>query len=90
MLGPLFFILYVNDVQFAVQNSEIQLYADDTVIHLANENLSKAANDLQGAINQFTQWCQENKLSLNTSKTKQMSFGTRSKVKRAKNVQLTA
>ena len=33
VLGPLFFILYVNDLQDAVPNANVQLYADDTVIY---------------------------------------------------------
>ena len=31
VLGPLFFILYINDVQMALRGSNLQLYADDTV-----------------------------------------------------------
>ena len=88
VLGPLFFILYVNDMQAAVNKSDIQLYADDTVIHSSDSNSAKAASDLQTAMNQFTRWCHENKLSLNASKTKQMVFGTRSMVKKAKNIRL--
>ena len=72
VLGPLFFILYVNDVQTAIQGSNVQLYADDTVIHGSSEDLGVAAQELQRALDQFTGWCHENKLSLNISKTKQM------------------
>ena len=38
VVGPLFFILYVNDIQFAVRGSKTQLYADDTVIYVSGEN----------------------------------------------------
>ena len=83
VLGPLFFILYVNDVQSAVKVSKLQLYADDTVIYAAGENADDAACKLQPSLNQFSKWCQANKLSLNTTKTKLMVFGTRHKVKKA-------
>ena len=86
VLGPLFFILYMNDLQFAVKNAQIQLYADDTVIHVAGESSEEAAQQMQPALNSFSKWCSANKLSLNTSKTKMMVFGTRQKVKKAKGV----
>ena len=34
VLGPLFFILYINDMQSAIKNASVQLYADDTVLHI--------------------------------------------------------
>ena len=84
VVGPLFFILYVNDMQFAVTNANTQLYADDTVIYAAGENGETAVRKLQPALNHFSSWCQANKLTLNASKTKLMLFGTRHKVKKAK------
>ena len=38
VLGPLFFILYVNDVQHAVKGAHLQLYADDTVDPECNQD----------------------------------------------------
>ena len=89
VLGPLFFILYVNDVQKAVNGADIQLYADDTVIHAAGTSHELAVVKLQPALNCFANWCQANKLSLNAVKTKLMVFGTRHKIKKAKNVLVT-
>ena len=66
----------------------VQLYADDTVIYVAGENSDEAAAKLQPSLNSFSKWCSANKLSLNTNKTKMMVFGTRNKVKKAKNVVL--
>ena len=86
VIGPLFFILYVNDIQFAVTGADVQLYADDTVIYAAGESGSLAARKLQPALNQFSSWCQANKITLNASKTKLMRFGTRHKVKKAKEI----
>ena len=88
MLGPLFFILYINDAQAAIKRAGIQLYADDTVLYAADQNIRTATDNLQKALDQFTDWCGENKLTLNANKTKQMVFGTRNMVKKAKNVQL--
>ena len=89
VLGPLFFILYVNDVQEAVTGADLQLYADDTVIHAAGTGHDLAVAKLQPALNRFAFWCKGNKLLLNAVKTKLMVFGTRHKIKKAKDVMVT-
>ena len=86
VIGPLFFILYVNDIQFAVRGSNTQLYADDTVIYVTGADKNVAAHKLQPALNQFSMWCKANKLTLNVAKTKLAVFGTRFKVKKARDV----
>ena len=89
VLGPLFFILYVNDMQHAVQGANIQLYADDTVIFASDRDPENAVRKLEPNLNKFAQWCSSNKLSLNVKKTKLMTFGTRNKVKKAKEVKVS-
>ena len=84
VIGPLFFILYVNDIQLAVTGANTQLYADDTVVYAAGESAEIAKRKLQPAMNQFSAWCKSNKLTLNASKTKLMLFGTRYKVRKAR------
>ena len=69
VLRPLFFILYVNDVQNAVNGAHIQLYADDTVLVAQGNNSEDGVERLQPALNQYLSWCRAKKLSLNTSKT---------------------
>ena len=89
VLGPLFFILYVNDLQHAVMDSQIQLYADDTVIFTSGDTPEEAERKLQPSLDLFSHWCHVNKLSINTGKTKLMVFGTRHKVKKARMVRLS-
>ena len=80
ILGPLLFLIYVNDLPLSVNCKSI-MYADDTcLIHpikinsndiLANlETQTTINNDLQNLYN----WLSVNKLSLNVSKTKFMLF----------------
>ena len=89
ILGPLFFILYVNDVKQYINDVNIGLYADDTVLYSKNANWLQAQEDLQRMINCFVDWTEKNELTINSQKTKFMVFGSRSKVKRAKNATLT-
>ena len=86
VLGPLFFILYINDVQAAVRGTNIQLYADDTVILESGHGADEIVRRLQPSLNKYSKWCHTNKLSLNASKTKLMVFGTRQRIKRCKDV----
>ena len=77
MLDPLFFILYINDVQAAINESNIQLTE-------SGKSANEIAAKLQPALSKFSKWCHANKLSLNASKTKLMAFGMRQKVKKSK------
>ena len=53
VLGPLFFILYVNDIQSALQGIKVQMYADDTVIFTSGSNLNVLVNHLQSNLYKF-------------------------------------
>ena len=73
ILGPLLFILYINDISNLFINSidtTLILYADDTSITINNANNSKINDNLKILSN----WFINNKLQLNISKTKVMYF----------------
>ena len=88
VLGPLFFIMYVNDVQFALGKIGIRLYADDTVIFMTGNNRDVVQRDVQYNLNRFMNWCGSNKLTINPSKTKLVVFGTRQSVKKNRGMHL--
>ena len=79
ILGPLLFIIYMNDLHVASDKFDPVLYADDTTLsaHLAlfNPNI-KQCNQLSNSINHELEkiyiWLCANKLSLNIDKTKYM------------------
>ena len=89
VLGPLFFLVYVNDLQGALDNCKVKLYADDTVIYQTAVDHRVASDMLQASLEKFQIWCKINKLTINAKKTKLMVFGTRNKVKRAKEVRVS-
>ena len=84
ILGPLLFLLYVNDMPDVVKDSSIYLYADDTVLLNYGKNVINVKNDMQRDLGKIASWCGRNKLSLNIKKTKNMLFGSRHKLKRTK------
>ena len=74
ILGPLLFLIYINDMNKAIQNSQVYHFADDTNLLFSHKNektLKKIANkDLQN----LYEWLCANRLSLNVAKTEFMIF----------------
>ena len=81
VLGPLFYIVYANDLIKTVKNCEIALYADDTILFTANNNFQKSLDCMQHDIDAIAGWCNTNGIMANTEKTKVMIFGSTSSLK---------
>ena len=88
VLGPLLFLVYINDLEFALDECRLKLYADDTVLYHPGINVQDSALKLQKSLDRFCVWAQANKLSINVKKSKLMVFGSRSAVKKANNVRI--
>ena len=84
VLGPLLFLVYINDIASVVKNSTISMYADDTVIYISHTDLNIAIALLQSDLNSVYTWCNSNKLTINCKKTKYCLFGMRSAIKKSK------
>lgn len=69
-LGPLLFIIYINDMVKFVKNIEISLYADDTAFFLASKDINHLNSELSTAAAKFKHWCDLNKLTVNYKKSK--------------------
>ena len=66
MLGPLLFLIYVNDVaDLFTDGSCVKMYADDVKLYLEIENDSNVAM-LQQNIDKFVKWAQTWQLSLSS------------------------
>jgi hypothetical protein len=74
VLGPLLFLIYINDLHKSIVHSTTYKFADDTNLLLIDNNIksleSKVNNDLKGLF----KWLLANKISLNTSKTELIIF----------------
>ena len=80
-LGPLLFLIYINDLPRSVQGSRMSMYADETSICHQSSDIAQ----LNGAINSdlalVEKWLKGNKLSLNVMKTHAMLISTKPKHK---------
>ncbi len=74
ILGPLLFIIYLNDLPQVVLNSKIALYADDTVIYYQSNSVDEIRLMLQEDLSLVSNWMNVNMLSLNVDKSKTMLF----------------
>jgi len=75
VLGPLLFLLYINDLPMAVPSKIIPvLFADDTSIIITRPTTSELQEAISASLHQLTNWFQENSLSLNVSKTYFLQF----------------
>ena len=81
-LAPLLFLIYINDLPFSLQNSQVTMYADDTTISYSSNNIDDINDYLNRDLNCLKQWLQGNKLSLNVIKTQAMVVGSRPNLKK--------
>ena len=73
ILGPLIYIIYVNDVLGILGDDVgLYLYADDMLITACHANVECMMNNLQNSMNTIYEWCRKNRLTINESKTKYM------------------
>jgi len=77
VLGPLLFNIYTNDLNTVLDDSHKILFADDTIILKSSEDPIHLVSELQNALDLILDWCNFNKLSLNSDKTKVMYFTNR-------------
>jgi hypothetical protein len=73
-LGPLLFLLFINDILDSITSVQALLYADDLKLYCVIKDENDCLN-LQRDLDNLTEWCEVNKLYLNISKCKVISFG---------------
>ena len=74
ILGPLIFLLYINDLPLCSNFPHFVLFADDTNILFSHKDPTLLENILNNELNLISNWFKLNKLSLNVTKTNFMVF----------------
>lgn len=78
VLGPLLFLIYINDIASSL-SSTVRLYADDLVLYRKISSINDCII-LQDDLEKLTTWCESWLMTINLDKSKIMSF-SRSKNK---------
>jgi hypothetical protein len=76
ILGPILFLLYINDLPKQSNVLHSTLYADDTNLLISGKNLTQTIHLLNQELNKIHSWLQTNKLSINLTKTNYIIFST--------------
>ena len=77
ILGPLLFILFLNDLPKAIKHCRVSIYADDTCVYLASKDPIQLQTMLNEDLESMSKWYSHNELLLNAKKCKLILFGTK-------------
>jgi len=76
VLGPLLFLLYINDIVGAVRGCKLELFADDTMLYIAGGELDIMERTVNSDLDSLFNW-----LCVNASKSKFCLFGKKHSLK---------
>ncbi len=89
ILGPLLFLLFINDLCDVVELCGTSMYADDTAIYYLSDDVDDLQLTLQHDLQSISYWMQENRLNLNIKKTKFMRLGSKYRLNKTRQVGLS-
>ena len=68
VLGPLLFNIFINDLFFLVEETEICNYADDTTIYVCGQEQGQIVSSLENDAQKISKWFFDNSMKLNPDK----------------------
>ena len=80
VLGPLLFLIYVNDINRHVHLGACNWYADDTLVYCSGSTMSELKHNIQQCVSDIHEWYDQNKLVINKSKSSVMLATTRQRI----------
>ena len=75
VLGPLLFLIYMDDIQYCLYNANLYLFADDTNLFVCGRTLDTVMAKANSSVKDLVLWFQVNRLSVNLDKTCYSIFG---------------
>lgn len=75
VLGPLLYLIYINDIGLLPLTGKLELFADDTSAFYSSQDACNINVQMQQDLNVIAEYYRLNKLSLNLAKTKVVNFG---------------
>jgi hypothetical protein len=74
ILGPVLFLIYINDLPSYIPQADTVLYADDTTLGLSEASAVRLNSEINSILSKVRDWLLSNKLHLNNEKTVNVSF----------------
>ena len=90
ILGPLLFIIYMNDLPNVLESCSVTLYADDTVLYFSSKLISEIETKMNSDLRQVCNWFKLNQLTLNIKKSQFMLIGSNSRLRRIDSIVISA
>ena len=88
VLGPLLFLVFINDLPRSVTHSNVILFADDTAIYYSGKNCIEIQNKINEDLALVKRWLNEHHLTLNIAKSKFVVVGGKQQLKRFQDLKL--
>ncbi len=85
ILGPLLFLLFINDLPLNITTTHADLYADDTTIHCSGSKINEIKENIETDLDKIEKWCKTNKMFINPLKTTSMVIGSKQKLAKVDN-----
>ena len=68
VLGPILFLLFINDITHIIHNCHICIFADDITLYFSGNNFNHDQSVLQADLSNVLKWLDENRLFVNANK----------------------
>ena len=81
VLGPLLFLLAVNDLLHLPLKSTLDMYADDITLYFSSASIEELSQTINADLRRICTWFRDNRLVINNDKTKALLFGSEHKLR---------
>jgi hypothetical protein len=81
VLGPLLFLIFINDIVHVISKCKIRLFADDTCLFVEVDNTEQAASDLNTDLDLISAWASKWLVTFSAPKTKEMVVSKRTRAR---------
>ena len=89
VLGPLLFLIYINDLPLHVKHSNLSLFADDATLHKSAASMESINGHIASDVDNVNKWCRENAMVINENKSKCMVIGTSQRISKLQSKSLS-
>ncbi len=81
VLGPLLFLIYINDITECLKNTQASLFADDTMVYCSGSTRNELQENLNGDLSRIKKWLNDHRLTINAEKSQFMVIGSSQRIK---------